>query len=221
MKKALGTLFKIFFYLSYPILIIALIVSVTLLVLKVRELDQVNNTFVEATSELNAENEDKQITIEDLKSEFTNLTNQVATLRAENTELKSSLESMQLEGYGTVNGKIFPVVTPNGSSFSQYQKVCAELVSNPNIQTCRTVSALQQNFSLSLPVGNYKVFAEIFPAPADDSPLAGKKTYYTEYIKCAQEKSAEECNQNKLTKAVVVEVKSGATLNNIDPIDWR
>jgi hypothetical protein len=220
MKRIGRTFLKLFFYLSYPILIVALIVSLVLLVVKTQELNKVNDTFIQASTELNEENQSKQITIEDLKQEFTNLNDEVAALRSENADLKDSLSQLQLEGYGTISGKIFPVVTTSGTGFSQYQRVCAQSVDNTNIQTCRTVSAIQPTYTLSLPVGTYNVYAELHPQPAPDSPLSGTKTYYTQYVKCVQETN-EGCDATKQNTPVVLEIGAGDTINNVDPIDWR
>lgn len=220
MKQLLRKIGKFLLYVTYPILIVALIIVGTLLVLKAREVDSLNNTFAEATRELNDENQDRQLTIDNLKSQFQELTTKVASLNIENAALKSTVQQMQKDGYGTVTGKIFPVVTTAGSSFSQYQRVCAELISNKNIQTCRTVSAIQQTYSLTLPVGAYHVYAEVYPQPAAGQTLAGLKAYYTEYIKCAQGGETANCDAQK-RDAIAVEVKAGATTGNIDPIDWK
>lgn len=215
MKKLIRGCLRAVFFISYPILIILLIVCATVLFIKVRELNAVNNTFNEATSQLNQDNQNKQFTIEDLKQEFNKLNEQVATLTAENDKLKKA----QTEGTSTISGKIFPVVSA-GVGFSQYQRVCAESTKNTSLQFCVTVSGLDQSFTLNVPAGAYQVYAELFPKPADQE-LADLKAYYTEYIKCVAEKSAADCDQTKLTNPVSVEVAAGATISNINPIDWK
>jgi FtsZ-binding cell division protein ZapB len=218
MKNILGRIGKLFIFFTYPILIVALIICITLLVIKVRELDNLNATFAEATKELNSENQDRQLTIEELKNQYTELTSQVAKLNAENTALKQTIERMQVEGSGSVTGRISTVLTADGKGISQYQRVCAELVSNTNIQVCRTVPALQQNYTLNLPVGNYRVYAEVFPTPTTGTNI---KAYYTEYARCLQGDNQTSCNADRQKAPVVVEIKAGTTVNNIDPIDWR
>lgn len=221
MKRAVKFILKLIFYVTYPILIIALIIVSTILVVKMRELDSLNHTFSQATSELNEENTNKEITIEDLKKEFNNLSSEVLKLRSENAELKQVAEKSQAEGFGAISGRVFPVINSDGSGFSQYQKVCAELISNKNITTCRTVTAVQQSYSMSLPAGSYNVYAELYPKPDKSSPLANVKAYYSEYIKCTQAGEGTICDDKKLTAPVAVEVITAVTKTDVDPIDWR
>ena len=149
------------------------------------------------------------------------MTNELSSLRSENASLKSNLEQLQITGYGTISGKILPFVSGGTTDFSQYQMVCAELTTNSSIQICRTVSAIDQSFTLSVPVGTYKVSAVLYPAPKADSSLANFKGYYSEYVKCVREQGADKCNQVEQSKPVEVAVKAGNSLTNIDPIDWQ
>lgn len=212
---------KIFAYSVIFILAIALIASLVLLFLRTRELNGLKDTFAQATDQLNQANESKQITIADLKQEFDNLNKENSDLKLENTALKDQVSSLQQTGYGDINGKILPFVTNGVSDFSQFQLVCAESTANSNLQYCRTVSAIDQTFVLSVPAGSYKVYAQLFPTPAAGSALAGTKGYYTEYIKCVRESGSSKCDANKLKKPVNLTVKAGDSLKGIDPIDWQ
>ncbi len=221
MKKLIRRLGKLFLIVSYPILLIALLVAVTLFIIRTRQLDSVNNTFAQAQQQLNIDNQNKQLTITDLTSEFQDLTTQVGSLRAENASLKDSLSKLQVTGYATISGKILPFVSGGSTDFSQYQMVCAESTDNSSVQICRTVSAIEQTFTLSVPAGNYQVTAQIFPTPAAGSALAGFKGYYTDYVKCVHEQSADKCNEAQQNKPVALTVKAGDNLINVDPIDWQ
>lgn len=218
MKKLFGRFFRLFLFITYPIILIGLIVAIVFAVIQTRELDSLNATFREATADINEENENKGVTIENLRQQFNELNNEVTKLKAENTQLKVSLDRMQLEGNGTITGKLVPVITANNTGISQYQRVCAESTTNSNIQVCRTVATIQQGYSLSLPVGTYKVYAEVYPVAEETSKL---KAYYTEYANCLQSADTSKCNAEAQNKPVNIEVKAGNTLGNVDPIDWR
>lgn len=220
MKKFLRNLLKLFMLVSYPILLIALVVAITLFFIRSRELSNLNNTFSQAQDQLNQENQNKQVTIADLRSEFETLTKQVSDLRTENASLKDSLQKMQVNGYATISGKILPFVSGGVADFSQYQMVCAESTTNSSVQVCRTVSALEQAFTLGVPAGTYHISAQIFPTPKSDSPLAGFKAYYTAYIKCVRLQPADKCADQAKTP-VDLTLKAGDSLSNIDPIDWQ
>lgn len=220
MKKLIRMFFKFLFYLSYPILITALIVVGTLYFVKARDFNQLSSTYDEARSALNQENENKQITIDDLRTEFTNLTNEVKSLRDENRLLEQQILDLKITGYGTITGKIFPFITSGSQSFRQYQRVCAELVSNTNLQFCRTVSAIDQEFSLSVPAGDYTVYAEVFPNPEANEAFAGYKAYYTEYIKCLQSTTNDTCDSSKSNPSII-EVTAGEIINGTNPVNWE
>lgn len=214
--RAAKTLLILFIF----VLVAGLVGALVLLFLRTRELNSLKDSFTQATQQLNADNEDKQIRIEDLKTGFEELTSEVSALKEENTSLKQQVSELQSKGFGEIRGRIIPFVTTGVSDFSQYQRVCAELVTNKNSQYCRTVSALDQGFSFSVPAGKYNIYAELFPAAAPSSPFAGLKAYYSEYIKCVKEQGIEKCDANAKTP-VVIEVKAGSRTDNIDPIDWR
>ena len=221
MKKLFRKLGKLFLIVSYPVLLIALVVALVLFFVRTRELNDLNNTFTEAQTQLNKDNTNKQLTITDLTTQFQDMTKQVSDLRSENASLKDSLEKLQITGYATISGKILPFVSGSSTDFSQYQLVCAESVSNPNVQLCRTVSAVEQTFTLSVPAGTYHISAVIFPTPKSDSPLSGLKAYYTAYVKCLREQAVDKCNEATQNKAVDLVVKAGDGLSSIDPIDWQ
>lgn len=221
MQKFIRAVAKFFFYMTYPIILIALIVSLVFNYIQQQEIAKVNDTFIQARDELNADNQDKQVTIEDLRQEFNNLNARIETLQQENAKLQADLSNFKEKGLATITGKIFAVVTSSKQGFSQYQMVCAELISNNKTQYCVTVSALDQTFALNLPAGEYKVYAQLFPQPEATSDLYGVKAYYTDYVKCVQEKDSNQCNAPKLSAPVVVSAKSGAVVSKVDVIDWR
>lgn len=220
-KNLLRRLGKLFVYVSYPIILIALIAFVALFFVRNKQLQDLESTFEQARQELNSENADKQITIEDLQAEFTSLTAEVSSLRTQNAQLEAELAQTQLTGYGTIAGEILPFITSGTADFSQYQRVCAESVANPNLQICRTVPAIAKAYTLSVPVGKYKVYAEIFPTPNADSALFGAKAYYTAYVACVQDKSVEECNEAEMKAALELDIKAGVRVSKVDPISWQ
>jgi hypothetical protein len=209
-------------YITYPLVIFGLVVLGTLLYVENRKYNELSATFDQARESLNKANTDKQITIEDLSAEFKSQTDTIANLRRENEDLKTQVSKLQQEGVATISGRILPFISSNNTNFAQFQRVCAESTANANVQYCRTVSAIQQTFDLYVEPGNYHVYAEIFPQPKDtNASLFGVKTYFTEYVKCVQDKNASECSQDKLTKPVIVAAPAGSINQNINPIDWR
>jgi|GEM_PF-6100279 len=218
MKGILRRFFRLFIFITHPILIVAVVTLAILLALKTREADKLNATFQQATAEISEQNQDSSLTIESLKQQFNDLNKDVVRLKAENAQLKQSLERMQVEGSGAISGKLVPVITSSASGISQYQKVCAESTTNPNIQVCRTVAALQQGYALTLPVGSYKVYAEIYPTAEATKDL---RAYYSEFAKCLQGSDTSKCDPATQNKPVQIEIKAGVSLGNVDPIDWR
>lgn len=218
MKNLLGKAFRVFIYATYPLLVIAIVALVVLLVIRSRELDSLNATFQQATTELNQETQNRELTIENLKQEFNLLNSQVATLRAENNQLRQGLERMQIDGYGAITGKLVPVITGGSDGLSQYQQVCAESVQNPNVKVCRTIAAIQQGYVLNVPVGVYRVYSEIYPNTETTTKL---RAYFTEFAQCVQTGDAARCKSSEQNKPVSIEVKAGSTINNVDPVDWR
>lgn len=208
MKALLGKVLKFLFILTYPLLVIGLIALGTLLFIRTREFN-----------ELNKGNPQQQII--ELQGDVAELNQQISLKNTEISALKSSIEDLQTTGRGTVAGKIFPFVAAGASDFNQYQRVCAESTTNKNVQFCVTVSAIEQTYSINLPVGTYNVYAELFPTPAADSPFAAYRAYYTQYVSCVREKGANQCDESKLGAAVNIEVKAGDSVVNVDPINWK
>lgn len=185
---------------------------------KNKEVNELNNLYLLAQSNLNQSASEKDLTIENLQSSFRELNDEIQGLRNENNTLKEQLDSTVQEGFGQIKGEILPFIVGD-SSFSQYQLVCAQNVSNRNLQYCITVSALEKDYTLVVPAGKYEVTARI--ASNDSNIVIAKyKGTYTEYIKCAKEKASSQCNKSQLTKPVQIEIKSNQTLEHIDPIDW-
>lgn len=211
---------KLIRFIGLILLVVVAIASTVAFVVTRLELNKLNQTYADATSELNKDNENKQVRIEDLRTGFTQLTAEVSKLKTENESLKAELNKMQTVGFGEISGKIIPFVTTGVGDFSQYQRVCAEQKQDRNSQYCRSVSALDQEFSFSLPAGEYYVYAELFPQPAADSPLYQTKAYYTTYVQCVLTKSTTEC-QTAESKPLEIKVTAGDRLKDINPIDWR
>jgi ABC-type multidrug transport system fused ATPase/permease subunit len=222
MSSLRSRIFKLFIFLTYPLLVFVIVALATLLFLENRKVNVLNQTFEDARSSLNKENVDQQITINDLTQEFQAQSAKIAELNQQNDNLRNQVAKLEQNGLATISGRILPFVTSGSNNFTQFQRVCVESVSNTNVQFCRTVSPVEQNFDLYVSPGTYYVYAEVFPQPQNqESPVYGVKTYYTEYVKCVAEKSTSDCNQQKLTKPVAVVITSGQNLENINPIDWR
>lgn len=202
---------KWFIYVTYTLMLIGVVILAGLFVWRTIEYNKLNDSFNAARNQLNSESQNQQITIDDLKAEFERLTKKVQDLEKENTTLKGQLQTTQIEGYGRISGKIFPVISSSGSGFNQYQRVCAENVENKNIQFCTTVSALGQNYGLYLPQGKYNVYAELVTDTT-------KRAYYTGGVNCAQS-GRSDCNVND-TKQVEVIVEAGKEVKNVDPVAW-
>lgn len=208
MRDFLGKLVRVFIYLTYPILIVLLIASAVLFVYK-------NNQY-HTTYDSRAELQTKY---DDQAAHIANIDGQLADLQASNDQLQQYIDSLQQTGIGTISGKIFPFVTADSKDFTQYQRVCAVSEANVNEQFCRTVAAIDQTYTMTLPEGSYQVYAEVFPVPTN--AFAGYKAYYTEYVKCTQTKKPAECDIKTLTKPVSISVKAGNDTPNVDPVDWQ
>ncbi len=217
----LGRIGRALMYFTFSVVVIGLVVSIGYIVYQQRKLDELNQVFESTQSRLNEENENKEVTIEDLQGEFTRLQNEVERLQQENTELQANVQKLQVEGLGTVTGQIFPLVSSSSQGISQYQRICARTISNPNKMYCTTASTLDQDYTLKLPADSYQVYSELFPQPGANSDLFQAQAFYSELIKCAQEKEASACDEAKLKKPVEVVVKAGEVISNVNPIDWR
>lgn len=96
------------------------------------------------------------------------------------------------------------------------QVVCAELVNNTNVSACTDSPGGQSaQYRLSVPAGKYYVFARVKDA-ASGTPT-NYRAYFTQYIACGASPS---CSSNLHSQYVPVIVAGGATVDNINPIDW-
>jgi hypothetical protein len=218
MKKVVSFIGKI---LLVIFILISLGINVGLAVAYIRksnDLNAVNQTYRDAQANLNSENQESQITIDNLEKSFSDLNDEVERLRRENEMLENDAEEQTKKGFGEIRGEVLPFIVGD-SSFSQYQLVCAENITNKNLQYCVTVSALDRNYAIVLPEGKYEVNSRIVTQDPK-LVLANYKAYYTEYIKCVREKGQSECDRSQLSKAIQIEVKANQIVNNINPIDW-
>ena len=73
----------------------------------------------------------------------------------------------------------------------------------------------QVGYKLTVPPGDYHVFAHL-PDPAKYGAGYSKdyRAYYSEFVKCGM---TENCSSHA---PIVVKIKSGETISNIDPQDW-
>ena len=216
MKKLAKGCLRIFAIALYPILLVGLIAFAVLFFVRNNEPNQIKDQFRQAQDNLNQNSQESQITISNLQESFNDLNKEISQLKAENEELKVDAEAVKAQGYGQIKGSTVPFIIGD-STFSQYQLVCAENVLNKNLQYCRTVPAIDKDFTLLVPAGTYQVFARVV---GSDSKLSEAKAYYTEYIKCVREKSSANCETTLSGKNIQVVIASGQTLTSIDPIDW-
>jgi len=216
MNKYLRGCLKIVIIVSYPVLIVSVIVFAILFITNRNELNQIKDQFRIAQENLNTNSQESQITIDNLQESFNNFNKEISTLKDENDQLKASADELKAQGYAEIRGSTVPFIIGD-SSFSQYQLVCAENILNKNLQYCRTVPAIEKDFSLLVPAGSYHVFARVV---GSDSKFSEAKAYYTEYIKCVREKKSENCDVSLSSKNIQLTLIAGQVLIDIDPIDW-
>lgn len=98
------------------------------------------------------------------------------------------------------------------------QRVCAQNISDTHAEYCtdapETAQETQPTFSITVPPGNYNVYATLKDANSIGSDFAGYKAYYTEYVRCGMRY---ECADH--TK-IQVTVSAGQTVSDIYPHDW-
>ncbi len=218
MKKFLHLLRKILLIGLYLFFVIVSIVLAVLLYTKTKELNDINSAYRDTTVLLNSNQEESQVTIDNLQGSFRELNSEVERLKAENAELDTELQRQIKNGYGTIKGSIFPLLVGD-SSFSQYQLVCAQSTNNSSTKYCVTVSAYESDFTLVLPSGNYNLMSNI--VTSNNSLNLEYTARYTEFVKCVKEKGEANCNKDQLSgKVLTIKVESGQTVNNIDPTDW-
>jgi predicted Holliday junction resolvase-like endonuclease len=216
-NKFLKTLFKVF-GLVFVLILIAAVVGLSVgYIVRTREVSRLKNLYKTAESNLNEDLEENQTTIESLEKSFQNMKNENESLKKQVSEYEEELKKQEIEGFGKINGEILPFIVGD-ENFNQYQVVCAESVNNNKVRFCLTVQASKKQFSLNVPKGSYYVFATI---DTTNETLKGYKAYYTEYIKCTEEKDPSECNVADLTAPVEIKIEASRTVGNVDPIDWK
>ncbi len=216
-KKVVKNLLKVLVVILFLTLIASTIVLGIALYAKTNDYNDLQNEFNDFK---NGKNQGEEATSEQVNE----LKNKISDLEAMNEELNIDNDSLkkQLEKYGKsgiIKGSVVPIVI-SGGSFNKYQFVCAENTSNKSSRFCASVSAITRDFSLVVPVGIYSVFA----INIDDETgtlIQEPKAYYTEYVKCTQEKDVSECQNSLSANLVNIEVKADAVVNNIDPTDWK
>lgn len=216
-KKVLKNLFKALVVILFLSLIASTIVLGVALYSKTNDYNDIQDELNNIKKGENAGDEQTSAQVEELK-------NKVSDLEAVNEELTSESQALQkqLDKYGKsgiIKGSIVPIVI-SGGTFNKYQFVCAENVLNKSARFCISVSAVSRNFSLVVPAGTYNVYS----LNIDDKTGAlvqEPKAYYTEYVKCTQEKDVSECQDTLSASLVNIEIKADAVVSNVDPIDWK
>lgn len=217
MKSLMRTFGKALFIILYPILVVVLIVLLVALIQQVNinkeayaEYEELYTEFeLQAGKKADAQQGIAQIGeyTKALKDAFDQSKDRIA-------ELEDQVETEQKDGYGEVKGSILPFVTA-GAGFNQYQRVCAESVANTNIQYCVSVSAIQKDYILVVPEGEYNIFATIQSDIVDSG-----RAYYTKFVECTKGAEGEKCSESLSQEKIKITVESGGVVENIDPADW-
>jgi gas vesicle protein len=216
-NKFLKTLMKVFGLVFVLILIAGVIGLSAGYIIRTREVKRLKNLYKSAESNLNQDLEENQTTIENLEKSFQDMKSENEDLKKKVSDYEEELKKQEVEGFGKITGEILPFIVGD-ENFNQYQIVCAENVNNNKVRFCLTVQASKKQFSLNVPKGSYYVFANI---DTTNDSLKGYKAYYTEYIKCTEEKDPSECNASDLTKPVEIKIEASKTVSDVDPIDWK
>ncbi len=219
MKPLLLKLRKLFFILTYILFILATIVFAVLFFIRQKQYNDLNNLYSQTQDNLNKNSTENQVTINNLQQSFNDLNTEVSRLKSENKTLTDQVSKQAKEGYGEISGKISGTVIGD-SNVSQYQQVCAENTSNKSLQYCINVSAISQNYTLIVPAGTYQITARVLDKD-NKVTLANYKGFYTEYIKCGNDKPLSECDPKLSNTIVNIEIKAGQKASNINPIEWK
>lgn len=217
-KKILKKVGKVLFVISFFLFLAGTIIFAILFLLKLKQYNDLNGLYSQAQENLNKSSQQNQVTIGNLQQSFNDLNTEITKLKSDNADLQAKLDQQAKDGYGEINGKISGQIVVGDNTLSQYQMVCAQNVSNTNLQYCVNVSAIAQNYALVLPAGTYQVFARVLDK--NNQVTLNYKASYTEYVKCVTEKAADQCDVNLSKNIINVEVKSGAKVSNVNPIDW-
>lgn len=216
MKDLMRYFGKALLIIMYPILIVVLIVLVVVLIQQTNENRKAYKAYENLHSELNIPVDKKDSAVDGInqvKDFAIALRNEFVSAQDEIKSLENQVETEQKDGYGEIRGSILPFVT-SGTGFNQYQRVCAESVENKNIQYCVSVSAIQEDFVLVVPEGQYYVFSTI-----QNNPELGQ-AYYTKYIECSNGAEGQTCTESLSKENVTINIESGGTVLGVDPADW-
>lgn len=92
--------------------------------------------------------------------------------------------------------------------------VCAEMASDTSKTYCEPVDQSKdqpfRSFAIDVPAGDYYVYAKT-------SSMKGSKAYYNEYVTCGMNVN---CDASKHDKKILVTVKDGQTVSEVQPDDW-
>ncbi|RMD77308.1 hypothetical protein D6810_01310 [Candidatus Dojkabacteria bacterium] len=183
------------------------------------EIDRLNQIFEKTRSNLNMEVADKEFTIQNLQDSFNKLNAEVEGLRSKNKELNAEIDNLKSSALARIIGNVIGFVSEGGFLQNQSQLVCAQNAKNDLINFCVTANTISKNFEILVPPGSYIVFSKIF----EGKKTTGDKTgIYNSYVKCfIESKNEKVCERNQSTvQPVVLELKSGDVIKNVDPVDW-
>lgn len=215
MKKIFG---KFLVYIVFPLTIAALVglsIFTGLLYLDGDKLvKKINEEYQTATGQ-NSNTKSLRVAKDRLADTLEMYKTEAEANKARITELEAKVSAGETEGYGTITGSILPFVTTT-TGLNQYQRVCAQTIDNENVQFCVSVSAIEKDYELLVPNGEYYVFAKI----QGDAEAEAYKAYYTEFVECNQ-KAEDRCSSSLSEKKIPVLVDPAQTVDNVDPADWQ
>jgi hypothetical protein len=218
MKRLFRSFLKFVIILLYPVVVVLLIAVSVVLFLRMRDIDSAMNTYDDIYEDFDIKGSRQgsiSNAMDDMYEIVDDLYGEIESREETIADLNTNIENEKKNGYGEIQGSILAFVT-EGRSLGSYQRVCAETVENPDKQYCVSVSAIQKQYSLVVPEGQYYVSAQL--QSADQS---ASKAYYTEFVQCIGDETQSNCNANLSNNNVLVEVTSSETVQNVDPIDWQ
>ncbi|GAB4285574.1 MAG: hypothetical protein Kow0081_3450 [Candidatus Dojkabacteria bacterium] len=222
MKKYFRPFLKYLLVFLYPVIVIGAVVLGVMLFMRENDIRRAMNAYENIYDLEQITGEPKDGIINAMKDAERLVKEAYQLIDQKNKEISDLNDKIQKEkkvGYGEITGSVAQLVFSTGNDFNQYQRVCAQTVSNPDKQYCVSVAAVQREYSLVVPEGEYYIFAQL-----QDGSLPTAKAYYTEFVLCSRGavKQESECNPKDQSKNnIVVTVTNGQVVENIDPIDWN
>jgi hypothetical protein len=217
-KKFAKLFGKVLLIVMYPIFIVIIIVLSVLLFQQTKNnkdaLKEYRSIYKSADIPASEKSKVKD-GIKDIGVFISELKSEIQSQNTEIDNLKKQTEADKKEGYGEIRGSILSFVASDGG-LNLYQRVCAELKENANLQYCLTVSSIKKDFSLLVPAGEYYVYAEVIGS----TEFANTKAYYTEFVKCTQDGGVQ-CSESLSDKKVLISVTSGSVKDDVDPQNWK